>query len=72
VSAHEVRKLEFFANGNVGFASTDVSSHGTFLAEGSVPPLEVINPDPQFGGVATTAAEFERLWKLHALTSRLA
>ena len=62
----EVRKLEFFADGRVGFASLSASLGGTVLGEGAVPSLVEINADPQFAGRSMEAAEFEELWTLHA------
>jgi hypothetical protein len=59
---YETRKLEFFANGVVGFASASESSGGTALGVVAVPPLSEINCDPEFAGVAITAAQFEALW----------
>lgn len=58
----EVRKLEFFRNGSVGFASQNAHSDGTELGLIPVPLLEEINIDPQFVGVAISGAEFEVLW----------
>ena len=62
----EVRKLEFFRDGTVGFASIDVSSHGTRLGEMEVPSLEEINQNSEFRGASITEQAFEELWKLHA------
>ncbi len=62
----ETRKLEFFSNGKVDFASLDVSIHGTRLGEVPVPPLEEINQDPEFRGVPITSLTFEELWRAHA------
>ena len=63
---YETRKLEFFANGVVGFASPSESFGGTGLGVVPVPPLSEINADPEFAGVAITAAQFEALWARHA------
>jgi hypothetical protein len=62
----EIRKLEFFANGTVGFASVDVTARGTLLGERPVPELDEINRDPQFQGRAITRNAFEELWKAYA------
>src|SRR5689334_2224696 len=62
----EVRKLEFFRNGEVGYASDAIALLGTRLSEVSVPLLDEINADPQFSGVTIEAAAFELLWKRHA------
>ena len=63
---YETRKLEFFANGRVGFASSEASSEGTMLGVVPVPPLSEINSDPQFSGLNIGSADFETLWNRHA------
>jgi hypothetical protein len=63
---YETRKLEFFPNGRVGFASSTHSSAGTELGIAPVPALSEINLDPQFQGSIITASEFEALWSKHA------
>lgn len=63
---HETRKLEFFANGVIGFASASESSGGTALGVLPVPPISEINADPQFAGTAISATQFEALWVQHA------
>ncbi len=59
----EVRKLEFFRDGSVGFASQEGESGGTRIGEVAVPPLSQINDDPEFEGVAITQTQFEQLWQ---------
>ena len=59
---YETRKLEFFGDGRVGFADSEVSREGTELGEAPVPPIAQINVDPQFTARETTAAAFEDLW----------
>ena len=46
----ETRKLEFFRDGKVGFASANGATKGTDLGLMVVPDLEEINSDPQFQG----------------------
>ena len=60
---NEVRKLEFFASGQVGFASASGEAHGTGLGEAPVPSLAEINADAQFSGAAIEASTFEALWQ---------
>jgi uncharacterized protein DUF6881 len=62
---YETRKLEFFSNGVVGFASASESFGGAGLGLVPVPPLSEINSDPEFVGTAITAAQFEALWAQH-------
>jgi Domain of unknown function (DUF6881) len=59
----ETRKLEFFRDGTVGFASAAESAHGTELGSIPVPSLEEIATDPQFLTKEISQAAFERRWK---------
>jgi hypothetical protein len=62
---YEVRKLEFFPSGVVGFACTGQHSEGTELGELPVPPLAEINSSPEFTGISIAGAAFEQLWLEH-------
>lgn len=62
----ETRKLEFYADGRVGWASGNESHRGTELAESPLPTLAEINADPQFEAVAIDEVDFEALWHAHA------
>ncbi len=61
----EVRKLEFFRNGNIGFASDTNNTESTVLGIVEVPPLEEINSDKEFQGKNISKQEFELLWEQH-------
>jgi hypothetical protein len=61
----EVRKLEFFRGGAIGFASGTTSTQGTGLGIAPVPELKDINSDAQFQGVEIGPQEFEFLWDEH-------
>lgn len=61
----EARKLEFFRNGKVGFASSSGATQGTDLGLMAVPELAEINSDPQFQGVEIGSQHFELLWSRH-------
>jgi len=63
---YETRKLEFFSNGVVGFASVSTSSGDTVLGVVPGPPISEINADPQFSGTTISADQFEALWAQHA------
>ncbi len=65
----EIRKLEFFLDGSVGFASKEGESASTRLGEVTVPPLSEINEDLEFEGVAITKNEFDELWLVHGATT---
>ena len=62
---YEVRKLEFFRDGRVGFADEARSSHGTELGTVPVPSLVEINAEPEFDGREITLEDFETLWSRH-------
>ncbi|WP_420993620.1 DUF6881 domain-containing protein [Cupriavidus sp. 30B13] len=63
----EIRKLEFFADGRVGYAWAEHTAHGTELGLLPVPPLTEINAAAEFIGTTITAAEFDALWSTHVL-----
>ncbi|KML46113.1 hypothetical protein VL15_36155 [Burkholderia cepacia] len=62
---YEVRKLEFFRDGRVGFADETRSSQGTALGTVPVPSLVEINEDPEFDAQETTLEMFDTLWSCH-------
>lgn len=59
----EVRKVEEFSDGHLGFAGAESSSEETRLGEEPIPPLVEIGSDPQFQPVEITKAEFEVVWQ---------
>jgi hypothetical protein len=65
----EVRKVEVFRDGALGYASAKGSSRSLGLGLEPYPPLEEIAGDPQFEPVEITRQEFEDIW-LRALTPR--
>lgn len=62
---NEVRKLEFFRVGPVGFANASTSREGTTLSADSIPPLSEINAQHEFVGKSMSVEEFEALWVLY-------
>ncbi len=62
----EIRKIEFFKNGLVAYASKEIEYH-TFLSEATVPSVEEINLDIQFKAELITQEEFEILWKKYVV-----
>src|SRR5262249_45225376 len=58
----EVRKVEVFADGRVGFASGMEATPSTVLGEKLVPSVEEIATDRQFRPVLISREEFERIW----------
>ncbi|MFL9867850.1 hypothetical protein PQR67_27055 [Paraburkholderia fungorum] len=63
---YEVRKLEFFRDGRVGYADGHKSEMGTQLGKLPVPPLAEINSDTQFNARLIEPTLFNRLWSQHA------
>lgn len=61
-SRWEIRKVERFEDGRVGFASATENSGGTRLGLEPVPTLEEINADKQFEALEVPSSEFERVW----------
>jgi hypothetical protein len=59
---YEVRKVEVFADGRLGFADADRSSDGTELGEKPVPAASHIAADHQFIVETFDAEGFERAW----------
>ena len=58
----EVRVVEIFADGRIGFASRASSSGSTRLSESPIPSVDEIAMDPQFKPVVVTCSEFEATW----------
>jgi hypothetical protein len=67
---YETRKIEFWSDGRVGYASEAGASANTCLGDQPVPALEEINADVEFSGKEIDAAAFELLWHQH-VTPRL-
>jgi hypothetical protein len=59
---HEIRKLEFWRDGRVGYASKAGASHDTRLGEGAVPRADAINMSAEFSATEIDARTFEQLW----------
>jgi hypothetical protein len=59
----EVRKVDVFADGRMGFASESQAHGDTELSEPPMPPDDVIRGDPQFVVEDVTADEFDRVWR---------
>lgn len=59
----EVRKVEIWADGRVGYASRDEETGGTRLGEGPLPSLSEIAADTEFRPQVITSSEFEECWR---------
>lgn len=64
---YEIRKLEFFKNGRIGYASEIESSELTMLSVNRVPKLDAIVAQPGFSGAEISLQQFEQLWQEHVL-----
>jgi len=62
-SRREVRKVEVFADGRYGFASSSLSRGSTQLGLEPLPPVEEIAREKEFNLRRGTAVEFEEMWK---------
>lgn len=60
---YEIRKLEFFQDGSVGFACVTFSQQGTALGTAPVPSITEINEMEEFKGKEISQADFEALWE---------
>jgi len=65
----ETRKLEFFRDGRVGFASQAGSTHDTHLGERPVPSLAQINIQTVFSGIEIAASDFEAIWEQYVVNA---
>lgn len=59
----EVRKVEIFADGKIGFADQTRNSGNTRLGEEPLPEMANIAADPQFEPMQIPASEFEVVWQ---------
>lgn len=59
---YELRKIEVYADGRLGFAAEELSSGDTALGELPIPSADEIAADPQFVVESTTSTEFEAMW----------
>ncbi|MDG0791444.1 hypothetical protein OMP38_11630 [Cohnella ginsengisoli] len=60
---YEIRKIEFFRNNKVGFASEEIECADTALGSQPVPKLTEINKNNEFYGIEISKDEFEVIWK---------
>ncbi len=62
----EVRKVEKYADGRIGYASELESTEDCKLGIEPIPSLPEIAADPQFVPAQITKDEFEKVWALRA------
>jgi hypothetical protein len=58
----EVRKVEVFADGQIGFASSTEHTADTRLGELPIPPNTQIDAEGEFESNVIDKDEFERVW----------
>jgi hypothetical protein len=58
----ETRKVEVYADGRIGFASSSESKGGSGLGTVPLPLIAEIAADPQFELVEIDQADFEKIW----------
>jgi hypothetical protein len=61
--SREVRKVEVFPDGRLGFASATESTESTRLGLAPVPTIAEIAADRQFSPREIPRAEFEQVWQ---------
>ena len=66
---YEIRKLEFFRSGKVGYASSIARTENTNLGIAEVPTLEEINSQSEFNGQNISKQQFEQLWQKYVSKS---
>lgn len=59
----ELRKVEVWPDGSMGFADETQEVGGTYRSQGDIPTADEINEDPAFTAGYVSAAEFERVWR---------
>ena len=59
---NEIRNVEVYKNGKLGYACEDKSVNGTFLSKTEIPLLEDINADIQFDACEIDKEYFESIW----------
>ena len=58
----EVRKVEIYRDGRIGYADSSEQRGDTRLGEVPIPSLDEIESDPEFTPREITAAEFDGIW----------
>lgn len=61
---YEVRKVEEFLSGELGYASRSCHTKETELGLIDIPSIAEINQSSEFKAVKITKEEFERIWLL--------
>jgi hypothetical protein len=59
---NEIRKIEIFKNGKIGYATESFGFGGSCLSECPLPEIEEIAKDSQFRTIRISREEFEAVW----------
>ena len=68
----EVRKVEVFRNGSMGYASAAASTGSSKLGIEAIPPIREIATQAEFKPRPSTRQEFESMWTLATGKGRVA
>ncbi|MDF9409849.1 MAG: hypothetical protein A4E52_02108 [Pelotomaculum sp. PtaB.Bin013] len=66
----ELRKVEIFRDGKIGYATTEVEFGGSGLSEYPLPEIEEIALDAQFRPLKISKEEFEKVWTEKILSNK--
>ena len=59
----EIRKVEIFRDGQMGYAGKEGATKGTMLGTEPVPPRSKLAENPEFIPVEIAKEEFEEIWR---------
>lgn len=65
---NEIRKVEIYRDGRVGYASIGFEHGGSALSKEPLPPFEEINEDAQFNLEEIGQEEFDVVWERAVLS----
>jgi hypothetical protein len=60
---NELRKIERYRDGRIGYASKTAATHDASLGIIPVPPISEINASPEFKAKEISQSEFENQWQ---------
>lgn len=58
----EIRKIELYINGNLGYATINTAYRGSMLSKLPVPELNEIARDSQFKALEINQEQFNEIW----------
>lgn len=59
----EIRKVEVYPDGTVGFACLEIAFHSTFLSSVTIPSNSEMATDPGLKAREISEAEFHEVWR---------